>query len=69
MKISKINQFQLGSEIQTSTDFGMFKRRLVCKWSGFQMGSEIWKPNHLKSGQTAAFCQKPFEIQTKCLDL
>ena len=25
------------------------KKRSVCKWSGFQVGSEIQKPNHLKT--------------------
>ena len=29
----------------------MVKKRLVCKWSGFWMGSEIRKPNHLKTDQ------------------
>ena len=29
------------------------------------MGSEIRKPDHLKSGQMAAIFQNPFEIQTK----
>ena len=28
----------------------MVQKRLGWKWSGFWMGSEIWKPNHLKSG-------------------
>ena len=28
------------------------------------MGSEIWKPGHLSSGQIAAILSKPFEIQT-----
>ena len=27
-----------------------FEKRLVCKWSGFWMGSEIRKPNYLKCG-------------------
>ena len=34
------------------------KKRLGCKWSESQMGSEIRKPNHLKSGQTAAILSK-----------
>ena len=29
----------------------MVKNRLGCLWSEFQMGSEIRKPNCLKSGQ------------------
>ena len=29
------------------------EKRLCCKWSKFWMGSAIWKPNHLKSGQMA----------------
>ena len=35
--------------------FGMVKKRLGCKWFGLQMESEIWKPNHLKSGQIPPF--------------
>ena len=30
------------------------QKRLCCKWSGFGMGSEIRKPNHLKSGPMAS---------------
>ena len=42
------------------TYFGlwMVQKRLGCKWSGFWMGSEIWKPNHLKSRQMAAILSK-----------
>ena len=43
----------------------MVKKKLGCKWYGFQMGSEIWKPNHLKSRQTDAILSKTFEIRTK----
>ena len=35
----------------TLSGFWMVKKRLVCKWSGFWMGSEIRKPNHLKTDQ------------------
>ena len=45
--------------------FWKFEKRLGCKWSRFQMGSEIRKPNHLKSEQMAPFCQKPFDVGTK----
>ena len=34
------------------------KRDWFCKWSGFLMGSEIWKPNYLKSGQMATISSK-----------
>ena len=30
----------------------------VCKWSGFQIGIEIWKPHHLISAQMAAILSK-----------
>ena len=30
------------------------QKRLCCKWSGFQMGSKIRKPDHLRSRQMAA---------------
>ena len=43
----------------------MVEKRWVFKWSRFQIGSEIWKPNHLKSGQMTTICQKPFEIWKK----
>ena len=43
----------------------MVKKRLVCKWSGFWMGSEIRKPNNLNSEQMALILSKPFEILTK----
>ena len=36
----------------------MVQRRLGCKWSGFWMGSEIRKLNHLKSGQMANILSK-----------
>ena len=36
----------------------MVKKRLGCKWSGFRMGSEIRKPNHLKSLQMAPILSK-----------
>ena len=36
---------------------------MVEKRLGFLMGSEIWKPDHMKSGQMAAiFVIKPFDI-------
>ena len=38
--------------------FGIVKKRLVCKWSIFQMGSKIWKLDHLKSEQMAAILSK-----------
>ena len=40
-------------------------KRSVCKWSRFWMGTEIWKPDHLKSRQMLPFCQNPLEIWTK----
>ena len=33
--------------------------------SGFWMGSEIGRPDHLKSKQLTPFCQKPFDYRTK----
>ena len=45
---------QWGSEIRPSLDFKWSKTGWVAKWSGFRMGSEIRKPNHLKFGQMAA---------------
>ena len=38
----------------------MVIKRLDCKWSGFQMGSQIWKPNHLKPDKWVPFCKKYF---------
>ena len=38
--------------------FWMVKKRLGCKRSGFQMGSEIRKPNPLKYGRMAAILSK-----------
>ena len=35
-----------------------WSKTLVCIWSGFQLGFEIQKPNHLKSGQMAAILWK-----------
>ena len=43
----------------------MVQNRLGGKWSGFPMGSEFRKPNHLKSGQMAAILSKTFDIWTK----
>ena len=34
------------------------QKEVGCKWSGFRMGSEILKPNHLKSRQMAAILSK-----------
>ena len=34
------------------------EKRLGYKWSRFWMGSEIWKPNHLKSKQMTAIMSK-----------
>ena len=34
----------------------MVKKRLVCKWSGFQTGSEIQKYNHLNLDKWPPFC-------------
>ena len=49
--------------------FQMVKKRLVCKWSGFYMGSEIRKPNHLKSGQMAAiWIKNHLKCEQKCPD-
>ena len=36
----------------------MVEKSLGSKWSGFQMGSEIRKPNHFKSKQMAAILHK-----------
>ena len=42
----------------TQSGFQMVQKRLQpicnlgCKWYGFRIGSEIWKPNHFKSEQT-----------------
>ena len=41
-----------------TSGFRMVKKRLVCKCSGFQMGSEVWKPDHLKNGQLATILSK-----------
>ena len=43
----------------------MAQKRLGCKWSEFQMRSEIQKPNHLKSEKWPPFYQKQFEIRAK----
>ena len=43
----------------------MVQNRLGGKWSGFPMGSEFRKPNHLKSGQMAAILSKTLDIWTK----
>ena len=48
-------RIQWGSEIWTSL---LVKKRLSCEWFGFQMGSEIGKPNHLKSGQIGIILYK-----------
>ena len=37
------------------------QKQLVCKWSGFRIESDIWKPDHLKSGQMSAILSKTFE--------
>ena len=55
--------FTVGIWIPDVSGFQMAKSRLVAEWSKIWMGSENWKPNHLKSIQMA-FCQIPFEIQT-----
>ena len=49
---------QLGSEIPDESIFQMVKKRLVCKWLKFWIASEIWKPDHLKSGEMAAILLK-----------
>ena len=55
----KINKFHFSlNSCHFSRTLALVIKRLVCKWSGFQMGSEIWKPNHLKSGQMAASLSK-----------
>ena len=41
-----------------TSGFWIAKKNLVFKWFLFQMGSEIWKPNHFKSRQTAAIFWK-----------
>ena len=43
---------------QDYSRFQMVKKRLVCKWSKFLMGSEIRKPYHLKSGPMATILSK-----------
>ena len=43
----------------------MSKKRLGYKWSTFWMGSKIWKPNHLKSGQMVAILSKIILIWAK----
>ena len=62
------SNIQLGSEIRTFLDFE-WSESLVCKWSRFLMGSEIWKSNHLKSRQMASIFQKPLKSRLKCMDL
>ena len=52
-----VNQGTMGSEIRTNPEFEV-KKRLVCTWSRFQMGTEIWKPKHLKSEQMAGILSK-----------
>ena len=44
------------------------RERLGCNCSRFQLGSEIWTPNHLKSVQMTAILSKNIEIWTKSLD-
>ena len=41
-----------------SSRFLIVKNRMVCKWYGFQKGSKIQKPDHLKSGQMVAIVSK-----------
>ena len=43
----------------------MADKRLGCKWSRFWLGSDIWKPTHLKSRQMAAILSTVFDIWTK----
>ena len=43
----------------------MVKKRLGCKWSGYGMGSDIWKPTIWNPDKWLPFCQKQFEIRTK----
>ena len=43
-----IGHIQWGSEIQTCPDFDLSKKVRVFKWSRYWMGSDIWKPDHLK---------------------
>ena len=46
----------------------MVKKRLGFKWSGFWMGSEIQKPNHLKSTNGGHFFKNYLNFGQKCLD-
>ena len=47
----------------------MFQNRLGCKWSEFRMGSEFWKPNHLKSGQMATILSKTIWNPDTCVQI
>ena len=38
--------------------FWMVEKRMGCKWSGFQMGSEVQKPNHFNPDKWPPFGQK-----------
>ena len=56
-------QWDLASKYRGDLKFDLVwilngQNSLGCKWSGFRMGSEIQKPNHLKSGQMAAILLK-----------
>ena len=44
-------KFTVGIWNPTLSGFWMVQKRLACKWSGFRIGSEIRKPNHLKTDQ------------------
>ena len=46
-------QIYWGSEIQTSLEF-KWSKKFGYVWPRFQIGSEIWNPNHMKSGQITA---------------
>ena len=49
--IGKTTMFTVGIWNLDLPGFQMVEKRLVHKWTRFEMGSEIWKPNHVKTDQ------------------
>ena len=48
--------------------FQMVKKRSVCKWSRFWMGSKIQKPNHCNPGKWLNFFKNHLKSGQKCWD-
>ena len=57
--LNKLGQIQWGMWNPDLMDFIGSKRGRVCKWyTKFWMGSDVWKPDHLKSGKMVAMLSK-----------